>query len=161
MSVKIEMDNAMNEAGWAFINAAQARGVEVGGKLWNNCKPMLVEAIAVWVEKGGKCAPATPSIPASPTTAPSILEAAAGHMRDRAATYDKPEGERSMGATVQAFKAITGHELTEEQGWLFMICLKLVRGVSDKTLDSQEDLVACCALMGECVARERNAKASL
>ena len=32
------------------------------------------------------------------TTASSILEAAAGHMRDRAATYDKPEGERSMGA---------------------------------------------------------------
>ena len=47
-----------------------------------------------------------------------ILQAAAGHMRDRAATYDKPEGERSMGATVAAFRAVTGIEMTEEQGYL-------------------------------------------
>lgn len=52
------------------------------------------------------------------TTAHDILQAAAGHMQDRAATYDKPEGERSMGATMEAFKAVTGHKLTEEQGYL-------------------------------------------
>lgn len=56
-----------------------------------------------------------------------ILQAAAGHMRDRAATYDKPEGERSMGATVAAFRAVTGVGLTETQGWLFMALLKAVR----------------------------------
>ena len=41
-----------------------------------------------------------------------VLEKAAQHMRDRAATYDKPEGERSMEKTVAAFNAITGQDLT-------------------------------------------------
>lgn len=58
------------------------------------------------------------------TTAPAVLEAGARHMRDRAATYDKPEGERSMGATVAAFRFVTGVSMTEEQGWLFMALLK-------------------------------------
>jgi hypothetical protein len=44
-----------------------------------------------------------------------ILTRAAGHLADRAKTYDKPQGERSMKATVAAFKAVTGHELTETQ----------------------------------------------
>src|SRR5690554_3750312 len=48
-------------------------------------------------------------------TAADFLEAGLRHMRDRARTYDKPAGERSMGATVKAFAAITGIELTEEQ----------------------------------------------
>ena len=59
------------------------------------------------------------------STAANILTAALGHMRDRAATYDKPEGERSMGATVDAFNAVTGVSMTEEQGWLFMALLTL------------------------------------
>lgn len=41
--------------------------------------------------------------------AADVLKAALGHMEDRAATYDKPEGERSMPATVAAFNALTGH----------------------------------------------------
>lgn len=98
-----------------------------------------------------------PLRPATTTTAPSILEAAAGHMRDRAATYDKPEGERSMGATVQAFKAVTGHELTEEQGWLFMQLLKAVRSQQGAyRADSYEDGAAYVALAGEAAARDRS-----
>ena len=70
-----------------------------------------------------------------------ILQAAAGHMRDRAATYDKPEGERSMGATVAAFRAVTGLEMTETQGWLFMALLKAVRSQQGAyRADSFEDL---------------------
>lgn len=89
-------------------------------------------------------------------TAHSILEAAGGHMRDRAATYDKPEGERSMGATVDAFRAITGHKLTEEQGWLFMQLLKAVRSQQGAyRADSYEDGAAYVALAGEAAARER------
>ena len=61
------------------------------------------------------------------TTAHEILQAAQSHMKDRASTYDKPEGERSMQGTVGAFRAITGVSLTEEQGWLFMAVLKAVR----------------------------------
>ena len=90
------------------------------------------------------------------TTAHDILKAAAGHMQDRAATYDKPEGERSMGATVEAFKAVTGHHLTEEQGWLFMALLKAVRSQQGALrMDSYEDGAAYFALAGESAARDR------
>ena len=90
------------------------------------------------------------------TTAHDILKAAAGHMQDRSATYDKPEGERSMGATVEAFKAVTGHKLTEEQGWLFMALLKAVRSQQgDLRMDSYEDGAAYFSLAGESAARDR------
>lgn len=85
------------------------------------------------------------------TYAPTILEAAAKHMRDRAATYDKPEGERSMGKTVAAFNAVTGRDLSEHEGWLLMVLLKAVRSEQrpDPHTDSIEDLVAYAALYGE------------
>lgn len=51
-------------------------------------------------------------------TAASFLEAGLRHMAERAATYDRPSGERSMGATVSAFKAVTGVAMTEEQGYV-------------------------------------------
>ena len=92
-------------------------------------------------------------------TAASILTAALGHMEDRAKTYDAPGGERSMGKTVAAFNVITGLELTEEAGWLFMEILKQVRSQQgDYRADSYEDLVAYAALRGECAARERGDK---
>ena len=79
-----------------------------------------------------------------------ILQAAAGHMRDRAATYDKPEGERSMGATVAAFRAVSGVEMTETQGWLFMALLKAVRSQQGAyRSDNFEDGAAYFALAGE------------
>ena len=90
-------------------------------------------------------------------TAHNILDRAAQHMRDRAATYDKPEGERSMGATVLAFQAVTGHQLTEEQGWLFMALLKAVRSQQGAyRADSYEDGAAYFALAGEAACNERN-----
>lgn len=80
-----------------------------------------------------------------------ILEKAAGHMADRATTYDRPEGERSMTRTVAAFNEITGHELTESEGWLLMAILKMVRDRQRAAghADSCEDLVAYAALYGE------------
>ena len=84
------------------------------------------------------------------TTAHEILQAAQQHMDDRARTYDKPEGERSMSATVEAFSAITGVDMTEEQGWLFMALLKAVRSQQgDYRADSYEDGAAYFALAGE------------
>ena len=92
-------------------------------------------------------------------TAASMLTAALGHMEDRAKTYDAPGGERSMGKTVSAFNIITGHTLTEEQGWLFMEILKQVRSQQGNyRADSYEDLIAYAALRGECAARERGNK---
>lgn len=80
-----------------------------------------------------------------------ILGKARDHMQDRAATYDSPGGERSMAATVKAFRAITGVEITEEQGWLFMVALKLVRAQASGRVhrDSLEDAVAYASLMAE------------
>jgi len=91
------------------------------------------------------------------STASNILTAALGHMRDRASTYDKPEGERSMGATVDAFQAVTGISMTEEQGWLFMAMLKAVRSQQGAyRADSYEDGAAYFALAGEAAVRDRN-----
>ena len=91
------------------------------------------------------------------STAANILRAAIGHMDQRAATYDKPEGERSMGSTVLAFAAITGVLMTEEQGWLFMALLKAVRSQQGACrADSYEDGAAYFALAGEAAVRDRN-----
>jgi hypothetical protein len=89
-------------------------------------------------------------------TAPRLLDAAAGHMRARASTYDKPEGERSMALTVAVFNTFHGTSLTEAQGWHFMQILKDVRLFTRPTFhqDSAEDGVAYAALKGEAKARE-------
>src|SRR5690554_1026720 len=90
------------------------------------------------------------------TTAHEILRAAQEHMKDRASTYDKPEGERSMAATVEAFSLITGVSMTEEQGWLFMAVLKAVRSQQgDYRADSYEDGAAYFALAGEAAHVDR------
>lgn len=90
-----------------------------------------------------------------------LLEKAAGHLKDRAATYDNPEGERSISAAVEAFKAITGDGImnTSERGWLFMAILKMVRSQQGNyKADNYEDGAAYFALMGESACEERNNK---
>lgn len=87
-----------------------------------------------------------------PPDAVGLLDAAAAaHMRQRAAVYDQPSGERSMARTVDAFNAITRLELTESQGWLFMELLKAVRDFTTVGghADSQEDRIAYAALGAE------------
>lgn len=83
--------------------------------------------------------------------ATKLLDRAAQHMRDRATTYDKPSGERSMGQTVTAFNAVTGHSITESQGWMLLALLKMVRDqhALEGHQDSCEDAVAYTALYGE------------
>lgn len=90
------------------------------------------------------------------TKAPDILQAALSHMQDRAVTYDKPEGERSIPNVVTAFNALTGHSLTAEQGWLFQLLLKVGRTQQgDYRPDNYEDGSAYFALMGEQAASDR------
>ena len=84
-----------------------------------------------------------------------LLDKAANHMRDRAATYDKPEGERSMRAATVAFNAITGRNLTEAEGWLLLQVLKDVRQWQRPEryhADSAEDCIAYAALKAEALA---------
>lgn len=88
--------------------------------------------------------------------AQEFLTKAGDHMQDRANTYDKPQGERSMAATVGAFNAINGTTLTEEQGWMFMELLKIVRSIQGNyKADNYEDAVAYAALRGECASANR------
>jgi hypothetical protein len=83
--------------------------------------------------------------------APELLGRAAALLAERGKDYDKPEGERSMSKTVDAFNVITGLGMTETQGWLFMMCLKQVRAFAGTVPheDSLHDLIAYAALMAE------------
>lgn len=88
-------------------------------------------------------------------TANDYLEAAAKHMAARAQTYDQPDGERSMGAAIDAFNAICGQSLSEAEGWLLLAVLKLVRLHQRPGFhqDSAEDAIAYTALLAEAKAR--------
>lgn len=120
----------------------------------SECMPCKAEKFGT-VKVGAEPAKADRS--AGPSAA-AILKAALGHMENRAATYDAPSGERSMGKTVSAFNAITGHELTAEQGWLFMVLLKAARSQQGgHREDNYQDLAAYAGLMGEAAAVEHKA----
>lgn len=87
----------------------------------------------------------------APLSALEILASAPRHIKDRAVTYDKPDGERSMGKTVAMFNACHGTNITEEQGWHFMELVKHVRFFTAKQYhaDSMEDGINYAALRGE------------
>lgn len=88
-------------------------------------------------------------------SAHGILDKASGHMKDRATTYDSPEGERSMAKTVAMFNELHDQNVTEVQGWQFMEILKMVRSSQgDFRSDNFEDGAAYCALAGEAAALE-------
>lgn len=85
--------------------------------------------------------------------ATSVLAQASKHLKDRGTTYDAPGGERSMERIVGAFNIITDADITEEQGWLFMSLLKMVRSQQGYKADNYEDEAAYAALRGECAAK--------
>lgn len=55
-----------------------------------------------------------------------------------------------MKRAVDAFNALTGHKLTEREGWLFMVALKAARATAGAhNPDDYEDGAAYFALAGE------------
>lgn len=89
----------------------------------------------------------------------SFLEAGVKHMKDRASERDSDNGERSMLSTVNAFNAMYGTKLTEEQGWMFMVFLKASRAKGGLfRQDDYEDGSAYFALAGESAAKDRKCK---
>lgn len=92
----------------------------------------------------------------TPTTAGEFLNKACAIMQSRSKEYDRPEGERSMGRTIEAFNAVAGRNLTEAEGWLLLQLLKDVRQWQRPEFhrDSAEDCVAYAALKAEALARE-------
>lgn len=86
-----------------------------------------------------------------------FLQSAMGVQKERGEQYDKPSGERSMGATVRAFNAITGHMLEESDGWMLLGLLKLVRQSQNPEKyhhDSALDFVAYASLYAEAASEQ-------
>lgn len=90
-----------------------------------------------------------------------ILKEASLTLMQRGIERDAPQGERSMAQTVDIFKAITGVELTERQGWMFMVALKLARSTRGKpNPDHFVDLAGYVALLGEAALEGRFSEAT-
>ena len=87
----------------------------------------------------------------SQNMAASILQDAIDAMTERGKSYDTDgKGvERSMDKVVAMFNTLTGHTLTTEQGWDFMILLKLVRASQGYKHDNYIDGSAYFGLAGE------------
>ena len=86
-----------------------------------------------------------------------FLQAAIDVQKERGAQYDKPSGERSMGATVAAFNCITGSNLKEQDGWMLLGLLKLVRQSQNPEKyhhDSALDFVAYASLYAEAASEQ-------
>jgi hypothetical protein len=82
--------------------------------------------------------------------ADDILRAGLDTLVQRGVKRDQPDGERSMPRIVHLFHAMTGISLTEREGLLFMVALKLVReGLGAPDADDYIDLANYVALVGE------------
>lgn len=90
--------------------------------------------------------------PSSEVTASDILKEGLSILQDRGTQRDCPNtGERSMASTIKTFNSLTGHNLTEAEGWEFMVILKMVRGRQGNIrADDYVDLSSYGALLGEC-----------
>lgn len=92
----------------------------------------------------------SPAGSAPENTPCSILLEALATIDQRAQQRDTV-AERSMARTVAAFNGLTGRDLTEEEGWLFMVTLKLARATGGRTYHRDDYVVASAyiALLGE------------
>lgn len=89
------------------------------------------------------------------SNAPDILKKGLAAMEERAKLRDKPDGERSMAKTVELFNVYTGKNLSESEGWAFMVFLKMVRAQGGSFHeDDYVDGASFMALLGECVSCE-------
>lgn len=83
------------------------------------------------------------------------LKQAAAIQEQRGKDYNTEDGERSMAAVVAAFNDLFNQDMTETQGWQFMVLLKMKR--LDTALghheDSAADQVSYSALAAESSAR--------
>ena len=87
------------------------------------------------------------------TVATHMLKSAAKAIQDRAQQRDMQDGERSMRRTVEAFNALTNRAISEHEGWLFMVCLKMARATAGSFQpDDYVDGAAYFALAGDCEA---------
>ena len=152
---------AVASAAGRFPDNATPCELCVLSKLADDCRPC---AGGLYLEVPLGPSPAEPASEAAGTqappaqlSAPQALENAAQHMRDRATTYDSPDGERSMGRAVAALNALLGRQaLSESEGWLLLQLLKDARDRTGKPhRDSLEDCIAYAALKAEARLKEQ------
>ena len=87
--------------------------------------------------------------------AKEIMEKAIAIVDGHAADRDIGK-ERSMKKIVEVFNKLTGHELTEREGDIFMVCLKLVRmQVKTNDMDSYVDALGYISMASETVEEEK------
>ncbi len=85
--------------------------------------------------------------------ATQVLAEARETMLKRSAERDL-DSERAMARTVAMFNANNPQQLTEAQGWQFMVFLKLARGSQGAfRLDDYVDAASYCALLAECLSK--------
>lgn len=88
-----------------------------------------------------------------PTSAVDLLETSAATLVRCGKKYDSTgnNSERVMDRIVDMFNAATGHELSEAQGNIFMVCLKVVRSETSTYHDDDHyiDGVNYFAMAGE------------
>jgi len=77
-----------------------------------------------------------------------MLETAVKTLISRGESRDNGQ-ERSMGKTIKLFNELTGADLTETEGWLFMVLLKLSRASTGFDYDNFMDAAAYLALAQE------------
>lgn len=102
-------------------------------------------------------APLTLVPPPSPTpSADDILDMGKAILAQRGKQYDvNATAERGMSKVVAAFNALEGTQLTEVQGWRFMVLLKLMRSAQGAPhLDNYVDGQNYFALAGEAAMKE-------
>jgi hypothetical protein len=79
-----------------------------------------------------------------------VFDDAKATIIQRGTERDQPDGERTIPRCVTAFNAITGHKLSNTDGWLFMSILKQCRSVQGKyKYDDYRDGVGYAALRAE------------
>lgn len=87
-----------------------------------------------------------------------VFDDAKATIIQRGAERDQPDGERTIPRCVTAFNAITGHKLSNCDGWLFMEVLKKCRSVQGKyKYDDYRDGVGYAALRAEEARMEHEA----
>lgn len=84
-------------------------------------------------------------------TADQLIREVSSVLKQRGEQRDSSQGERSMERIVSVFNALHGTDLTVEQGWSFMVCLKLVRSFTGTAFrkDDYLDLIGYSGLLGE------------
>jgi len=92
-----------------------------------------------------------------PKTSVEYLNRAVEVQTERAKEYNQSVegGERSMTDIVAAFNALTGHKVTETEGWMFLQILKMKRLMTGRRHheDSALDNVSYAALVAESSVR--------